>query len=435
MKRYAGFFLILLVPLALLVLLATINQQQAVRPSSSPSAPAIPLGQNGSGIQVRGDLAYVSGSVAYGIHAIVIYDISDPLSPQQLSVISEPGGRWEEFDVVEDRLYAFEQRYASSAQGMDESMFEGIVHIFDVSNPTKPVEVAQFRGPGYYGFGMPIVIRASADNRYLYLNDANSYYISIYDISDLSNPQLVSTYGNEWDNSVDLKLVGNRAYIKTYESDASEHFAIAIYDVSDPKDPVLISDEGLQKLTQGTSAHFSVWDNMLYASKSNKVDFERSCSIQVIDVSDTLHPILEGEIDKCGGNFKNENGLFYFSAANEEFFGWGELWVYDVEDPASPSPLLSYSTKPGFRSFGPFDLYGSCVIINRGGGGSLHVFCSDTHDKVAPTPTATATSTPVSTPTATATSPAVITPTVTPTVTATQSPTPVSLFMPLLRQD
>ncbi len=309
--------------------------------------------------------------MGYGIHAILIYDISDPLSPQQLSVIPAPEGaeEWYEFDVVGDRLYAFEMRNANSIQDVQESMFEGIVHIFDVSNPTTPVEVAQFRGPGFYGFGMPIVIRASADNRYLHLNDANSYYISIYDISDLSNPQLVSTYGDEWGNNAHLILVGNRAYVETKDQYASEHFAVTIYDVSDPAAPVLISDESLQELTQGISAHFSVWDNMLYASKSNRVDFELFCSIQVIDVSDALHPILEGEIDKCGGNFRNESGLFYFDTANEEFRDyWGELWVYNVEDPASPSPLLSYSTKYEFRGSGPFDLYGSCVVINEGGG-------------------------------------------------------------------
>ncbi len=50
MKRYAVFFLILLVPLALLVMLANISEGEAVTPSSSPSAPAMPMGQYGRGI-------------------------------------------------------------------------------------------------------------------------------------------------------------------------------------------------------------------------------------------------------------------------------------------------------------------------------------------------------------------------------------------------
>ena len=352
MKRLYQLSLVIGTLMAFVIAMPLLPGVREPRAPSRALTPLEPLDQNGIGIQVRGNVAY---EMLVGL-GIIIYDISNPLKPQQLAVIPRPEeGVWLEFDVVGDYLYAFEM-YSDWER-------RGRVHIFDVSNPTTPVELAQFVGPGYEGFGFPYNIKASEDNRYLHLSESSAWPeipIQVYDILDLSSPKLIATYAGEC-GANDFRLVGNRAYVKLApcEDGSSQAYSMAIYDISDAASPVLMSDGKLQELTRGLD-HFSVWEDRLYISVYERINTDEIlCEIRVISVADPTNPSLMGVLDDCGGAIAVEDGLLYM-ATND--IHWEELRAYSVVDPKNIS-LISRYQLPRFSSFFvPFDVQDNCVF-------------------------------------------------------------------------
>ena len=376
-------------------------------------APAMPADMNGFGIEVAGALAYVEA------WNILIYDISEPLAAHLLGVIPPPAGGqgWMEFDVVDNRLYAFELHIGAPP-------WEGILHVYDVSNPGLPAELTQIQGL-FMPFGFPGYVKASADNRYVHLSHSDEEGIIIYDISDLSQPRRVSTYATEC-SSGEFSLRGQYAYVHRDCDVSFQAFEIAVYDIADPMHPKLVSNESLRELTlYVTSFDFDALGNDIYIATSQHVEGGGSrCGVKIIDIANPSSPVLRGQLDLgessygCFGNIHVQNKLLY----GAQFIyrpndSWQDLITFDANDPNDIHSVAHYQLpSTSTVSFGYFDLSETCIIAQHTHGantGGLHIVCA--------TDVAGATPTPSSTPIPTVTSS--VSPTPTPTSTATNAPT------------
>lgn len=120
---------------------------------SDPAAP-VELGAFGGGeipvldVAISDGLAYVT-SAFFGLHVV---DISDPSNPVEV-------GALENLDIVQfpDQhqflaiAIVVEDGLAYVAGGLNSStnMFEGMLRVFDVSDPTAPREIGAWRGPPF----------------------------------------------------------------------------------------------------------------------------------------------------------------------------------------------------------------------------------------------------------------------------------------------
>ncbi len=430
MKRLQRISLLVGVLLTFAVVTVSAGSVNDVGTYTPSLEPQIPLEQNGEGLQVRGNLVFSSTSLPDHPHSIIIYDITDPLAPQQLAVIPRPegGAGWREFDVQGDFLYAF-----ALYQDWD---FRGRVYIFDVSNPKVPVELTHIKGPGLFGFGFPQLIRASEDNRYLHLTETSTDWplpVQVYDITDLENPQLVAGYSYEC-GALDLTLVGQRAYVKldTCPDEPPLTRTMAIFDISDPTEPNLVSDDTLKTLTSNAIG-FDVWQEKLYVETvDDLLGGEYSCELRAIDVANPAEPILLGMDDLgsasgCGGwGLRVWNDTLYYPTSSD--LKWMEMQLYDVRYPVDISLTSRYRLPVQGNGFHPFDVKDTCVYWDTYDySHGLFGMCTGGVVAVIPTASPTATHSPTFTPQPTATytpsATATSQPTFTPTATFTQTPT------------
>jgi hypothetical protein len=414
---------------ALLVLvgimqLAEETTKQVVLPPVSAiraSAPAEGKDWEGADIEIEDNLAFVSGRIDRELWAqIVLFDITNPLSPSQLSVI--PGNQdgywkdteqWADIYVVADRLYAFETHYTWERQG--------VLHIFDVSNPSTPIEMSKIDG-----FGFPGHVRATEDNKYLHLDHGGEDGVVIYDISQPDLPYRISTYAEEYlITTYDLK--SNLSYLIVQNKSNPDYQYIVIYDVSNPELPIIVSNQYLVNMTLDAN-DFDITDNNILIS-SHYLDIQRlesrKCQIKIIDISDLDQPLLLGLIEiECTVTdlHANANILYILGPLLSTNSSIIRLYTYNISNYEKITEISHYDTQMYDNILGGmkyFELTDTCAM-GAGGIVGLHVICTSIAVGVTPTPLSTLTpsATPMNAPTLTATLTTIATPTGSPTATA-----------------
>ncbi len=326
--------------------------------------PDVPSNVNGSKLIVRGSYVYLSTRAAGPDIGIYIVDISEPLSPQLVSVIPlHAQGYWYDFDVVGDRLYGFRA-------DIDEHDYydRGILHIYDISDRKAPLLLAELDR-----YDHPGEVKASSDNLWLHLW-GNPDGIEINDISDPSHPQPVAYYGHDstlGGSYAEHQLDDEYAYLQKAGSvDNSQRFWMEVYDISTPEHPQQASGESLQTLTWDTHS-FDIEETTLYILKSFRCDRE-PCFIRVIDISDPVNPIRLGELQLDPsldlGNIVVENGFAYASLNQWAEPEWRGIMVFDVRDPQSMAVYSQFRfewDESEDISFNHFDISDGCVFGSR----------------------------------------------------------------------
>ncbi len=335
---------------------------------------------------------------------IDIYNLSDPLYPKMLGYVSTPELGTSDFDVSGDYLYLFDYDYALSEPG-----FEGMIYVFDVSDASKPVQLAKF-----VGFGRPYTIRV--DRQYLHLwhvleNEPDT--IEIYDISDQYHVRYVSSYGPGAD--LYLHIADERSYLL-------ESGGINVYDISDVTNPHSIGTDALLDITQGAT-EFTVDSHFLYqTSEIPQDDGTHKCGIRIIDIQNLEVPKLLDStevVGLCNVSPVVEGDRLYISIwQKEEPVDPGssifEIVVIDISDPTSIKEWARYKPPPAAERVElHVGVSAPCIYIIGTYDDVLTTICTTLAPQVTVTPTAT--------------------PTITSTSTATRSPTPISLYLPLLQ--
>ena len=148
-----------------------------------------------------------------------IYDLNqNPTAPPL--VWQDFKGDGHDIAVINDRLYDFHGRLGT--------------YIYDFKNPKAPVLLGTIEFPGikYNHSGW-----VSKDGNYLYICDELAIHptpdITIWDISDLSNPKKVGEYAEPGATIHNLYIIDDYAYISYYTA------GFRILDISDPINPVV----------------------------------------------------------------------------------------------------------------------------------------------------------------------------------------------------
>ena len=152
------------------------------------------------------------------VTGLKIYDLNpNPTSPQLVFYDGTNGGH--DAVVVGDRLYDFHGGFSTP----------GFTRIYDFSDPSNPNLLTEINDPAiqYHHSGAP-----TEDGNYLFICDELAFDgipdITVWDISNLDNPEKVASYDDTSATVHNLYVRGNYAYVSYYTA------GMKIFDISDP---------------------------------------------------------------------------------------------------------------------------------------------------------------------------------------------------------
>ncbi len=177
---------------------------------------------------------YISGMIDF-----VVLDVSDPSNPDYLGSYSAPSGDMKSVVVSDGKAFI-----ADADRGLV---------ILDVSNPQSIREISA------YEYKSNIVAQDIAlDKDVAYIAD---YELYVIDVSDTSNPELLSNWNPLSGVPVGVFVEGNIAYVSAY------NFGVYALDVSDPSSPTLVAEYKLNG-GDGRGKLFVKNDYIYYAAGS-----------------------------------------------------------------------------------------------------------------------------------------------------------------------
>jgi choice-of-anchor B domain-containing protein len=275
----------------------------------------------------EGNYAYIGHySNASGVDII---DISDPTNPVQVANFKGTGGNNEIRDIETQNGIGF---FSS------DSYSSGGIFVVDLSDPTNPVQLARIDPSNG---GAQHVHTLSVDGNYLYEADSATNNIRVFDISDPTNPTFVrSIYDASGGPVHEVTALNGRLYTAVISSTGSSE----IYDISnvgDPNQPVPL----LATIASGSYTH-TAWPT----EDGNYVAIARETlggDVKIWDIHDLSNPVVASVISLPTNEtysmhqVMTQGNLLYISA-----YEAGVL-VYDISDATNPVQVGSYKTYNG----------------------------------------------------------------------------------------
>jgi hypothetical protein len=299
-----------------------------------------------SGVAVRGNYAFVT-EYHYGLHVI---DISDPSKPVEIAKIIGTANQYNYNDIKLFGEYAFiSERY----QGFD---------IIDISNP-KSIYIASEVNvlPGYEEGIFPVSLPYG---NYTFLS-ANTMGLGFINIENPLNPLyegMIATPGGG--DSIAVK--DNYAYIGSHNEGV---WVVNITDKANPKEVALI-------VNKGRNGGIEIQGNYLYVSG----DWS---PLSVVDISDPQNPKLL--VARFGSNIEGDlvadgdylyNGNLYYDEGNVT----NKVIVFGISNPASPTIVYKGDLGLGPGSFVSAKYRNNYLL----GGGQNGLFILDISNKSNP---------------------------------------------------
>jgi len=179
---------------------------------------SIEAGGGLEGVQVVGTYAYLAGLIWTGSNFVdlAVLDVSDPAHPVLAGVSPSHFFSSTAVQVVGNYAYVIGFRDDSSDD------YLGVLHVFEVSNPTHPLSPAGIDLGGEEARALQVV------GNYAYV--ASDAGLRVVNVSNPANPTPVGAY--ETDSSgLDVQVVGGFVYLLTQD--------LKVIDVSNPSKPVL----------------------------------------------------------------------------------------------------------------------------------------------------------------------------------------------------
>jgi hypothetical protein len=234
-----------------------------------------------------------------------IMDISDPSSLFEVSISDHI--EFGVYDIIVKNGYAFVTNNY------------GKVYIFDVGNPSNPVQVSIYNTNTYNNRNIFLVDSLL----YLGCNDANDFLL-VLNITDPSNPTEVGIYyPDSGDYISGLCVVGDYSYL-TFGSGK-----VSILDVSDPSNP---TEVGIYEL----GITLNIYNNLTTVIDNHMYIPDELSMLHIIDVSDPENPI-GAESYKTGAKFADifvlgDYAYLTFSYDNQSA-------IVDIKDSFNPNVI------------------------------------------------------------------------------------------------
>ncbi len=265
-----------------------------------------------TGVKVVGNYAYISDD-GYGLYVV---DISDPTNPTIVGSYNAPsGGQPHAVDVSGNYAYLADDFYG--------------LRVVDISDPTNPIEV------GYYDTsGGTRDVKVAGDYAYLADNQGELRIIKI------TNPDSLVEVGSyqRGDPAYYVCVDSNYVYI-TYGSawSAGDVFnGFLIIDVSDVSNPNVIS-------YYDTGGFYGI--NMYIVGDYCYVTMERR-GFYIMDVSNSKYPEIVGYCD-IGDRLKDVYVYGNYAYLADDGYG---LYVVDITDPSNPYEVAHYDESASYLS-------------------------------------------------------------------------------------
>jgi hypothetical protein len=291
---------------------STFAQTNLVRVATNQPSIGYPEGVS---ICLSGNYAFL-GTGSTATNMLWVYEISNPTNPLPVSHVSTIQAPTQ-MKILGHSIFAFEQ-------GSPAATFE----IFDVSNLTNPVKIAEIP-VGHNGNNT----RFAVFDNYIYLpacaQDIYSCTTGIWDVSNPTNP--VSVGPADFRTGLILDTTGKLLYsIGRRESDLS------VYDLSSPTNPVLIG-QSEPFYFGGQANEIQVCGNYCYLSLYTNF-------IAIFDVSNPTNPIPVLNPYALGHAI---TGLFTVSGNYEYMVGF-HFTILDLTDLRQPIMVAQTDPRDGF---------------------------------------------------------------------------------------
>jgi hypothetical protein len=163
------------------------------------------------------------------------------------------------------------------------------------------------------------------DGDYAYLCGGGTFDLAIVDISDPSQPTLISTLDSLY-NVEDVSVSGNYAYL------AWSVGGLAVVDVADPAEPVMVA----VVQTRQYAHNLFVSDSLVYLANCTR-------GLRIYDISDPLNPDSLGKFDSLYAD--EANGIVVIGNFAYLTEWYGGLWIVDISNPLAPVFVGNYPTR------------------------------------------------------------------------------------------
>jgi hypothetical protein len=300
-------------------------------------------------VRVVGDLMVVNSEIEpgkgdrlqYPDGGFRVYDIKDKTAPKLLTFVKTHARGVHRFDIDESFAYISTEM---------EGFVGNILVIYDIRNPSKPVEVSRWWMPGQnVAAGEPPHRRGRDHSLHHAMRCGNEMYagcwfsgVSIIDVSDITQPRTLGRH--EYDPphaepthtflKVPFQIGGRSIAVSTEEERPKRgpdvgrpHAPLRTWDVTDPARPKILCTYQLDEQSQpyhGDAVRFGTHqlreivdrDCMLYVTWF-------AAGLRMIDISDPVNPKEKGyiipqpaegrDVPWTNDVAKDDRGLIYFT--------------------------------------------------------------------------------------------------------------------------
>jgi len=275
---------------------------------SNPSSPVqeslislSPCG--GHDIRKKGNYLFIACAAgATSSDGVFVYDVSDVTSPSYVTTINL-GGETHGMFILGDYLYCCQH------------IINKFV-IVDISNPTSPVVKGSLSGTTYFHGCHDCHVEGNYAYVTNYLSTTGEYGFVVVDVSDKDNPSVVGYTGENHKNSHVFK-VDNYCYVGSHSPDSG----MRIYNVTTPSSPSFV---GQYFTSEGYT--FAYWIDD-YDSNTLTVVGPALDKLYLIDISNPTSPSIKKSVSIASpvSNPKNvaySGGYFYVSCEDTSNYYW-----------------------------------------------------------------------------------------------------------------
>jgi hypothetical protein len=282
-----------------------------------------------------------------------IFDISDPSAPQELGVYNIPG--------TFARSVGLKDNFALIANT------QGGLQIIDISSPTTPTFVDSCLFSGGYAYDVAI-----KGNYAFVVVSYGDHGLNVVDITDIYNPHVVARLTFPYNVISSVSISGNLACVGTRYS-SNEFYVV---DITNPLNPTILGSanlsyvvpDGRAVVAVDSNAYVQVEQSTLYQANLSRIDISNPSSpvidslyslpgyalrvcisndyaylandkggLRIIDISNPINPY---EVGTCIVSDCKETKV----QGNYAYVANGELYIFDITDPASPEQVGFSST-------------------------------------------------------------------------------------------
>ena len=353
--------------------------------------------QFGRSVSVSGDLAVAGANIESGLSgsfqgSAYLFDVSDPANPTELSKLTaSDAAADDEFGISVSTSNGLALIGAWLDDGIG-GFSQGSAYLFDVRDPTEPVELAKLTASDaadvdFFGYSVALEGGLALVGAFFHDGPGGIYQGSAYlfDVSDPANPvelaRLTASDGAEDDRfGITVALSGGLAMVGASSDDGPagvDQGSAYLFDLTDPANPV-----ELAKLTTSDAAaddHFAASVSLsgrlalIGSHLNNGPAGKYQGSAYLFDLGDPSNPLELSKLTASDGTAEDLFGRSVCLSGDLALVGaylddgpggvdQGSAYLFDVSDPANPVEL----TKLNGSDAAADDFFGFSASLNDG---------------------------------------------------------------------